>query len=98
MHGLDRRKGVAALVPAAATAALIALTLVQPGNASPRATSATTCTQQGTVTFGVAGGAIPALDPNTIASAAQWTIQPLLYNGLTRLDAKLQPQPDLATG
>ena len=31
MHGLDRRKGVAALVPAAAAAALIALTLVQPG-------------------------------------------------------------------
>src|SRR6476646_4397621 len=84
MHGLDRRKGVAALVPAAAAAALIALTLVQPGHATPRVTSATTCTQHGTVTFGVAGGAIPALDPNTIASAAQWTIQPLLYNGLTK--------------
>ena len=95
MHGLDRRKGVAALVPAAAAAALIALTLVQPGQATPRATSAT-CTQHGTVTFGVAGGAIPALDPNTIASAAQWTIQPLLYNGLTKYAHDGSVLPDLA--
>ena len=97
MHGLDRRKGVAALVPAAAAAALIALTLVQPGHATPRATSATTCTQHGTVTFGVAGGAIPALDPNTIASAAQWTIQPLLYNGLTKYAHDGSVLPELAT-
>ena len=96
MHGLDRRKGVAALVPAAAAAALIALTLVQPGHATPRVTSATTCTQHGTVTFGVAGGAIPALDPNTIASAAQWTIQPLLYNGLTKYAHDGSVLPDLA--
>ena len=96
MHGLDRRKGVAALVPAAAAAALIALILVQTGHATPRGTSATTCTQHGTVTFGVAGGAIPALDPNTIASAAQWTIQPLLYNGLTKYAHDGSVLPDLA--
>ena len=67
-----------------------------PDTRLPALTSATTCTQHGTVTFGVAGGAIPALDPNTIASAAQWTIQPLLYNGLTKYAHDGSVLPDLA--
>jgi peptide/nickel transport system substrate-binding protein len=95
MHGLDRRKSLAALALAAA-AALATLALGSSGQAAPRAASATTCTQHGTITFGVGGGAIPALDPNTIASAAQWTIQPLLYNGLTKYAHDGSVLPDLA--
>jgi peptide/nickel transport system substrate-binding protein len=97
MHGLDRRNGVVAVFTAATAVALVALALVQSGNATPRAAAASTCTQHGTVTFGVGGADIPALDPNTIASAAQWTIQPLLYNGLTKYAHDGSVLPDLAT-
>jgi peptide/nickel transport system substrate-binding protein len=40
---------------------------------------------------------VPDLRPWQPRSRAEEQITALLYNGLTRLDAKLQPQPDLAT-
>lgn len=89
-----RRYGVATLVAVVTAAAVFAL--VPTGGATIRATRAT-CTQQGTVTMGVYGGVMPALDPNTIASSAQWTIQPLLYNGLTKYAHDGSILPDLAT-
>jgi peptide/nickel transport system substrate-binding protein len=41
---------------------------------------------------------LPDLRPWQPRSRDEEQITALLYNGLTRLDAKLQPQPDLATG
>jgi peptide/nickel transport system substrate-binding protein len=41
---------------------------------------------------------VPELRPWQPRSRGEEQIASLLYNGLTRLDAKLQPQPDLATG
>jgi len=97
MHGLKRRHGVAVLALVAAFAA-VALGSVQSSRATAKVTGATSaCKQHGTITMGVAGGVIPALDPNTIASAAQWTIQPLLYNGLTKYAHDGSVLPDLAT-
>jgi peptide/nickel transport system substrate-binding protein len=43
-------------------------------------------------------GDIPDLRPWQPRSRGEEQITALLYNGLTRLDAKLQPQPDLAQG
>src|SRR6476659_324714 len=40
----------------------------------------------------------PDLRPWQPRSRGEEQITSLIYNGLTRLDAKLQPQPDLATG
>src|SRR5689334_9119683 len=41
---------------------------------------------------------VPDLRPWQPRSRGEEQITSLLYNGLTRLDARLQPQPDLATG
>src|SRR3954452_15586383 len=41
---------------------------------------------------------VPDLQPWQPRSRGEEQITSLLYNGLMRLDAKLQPQPDLATG
>jgi len=41
---------------------------------------------------------VPDLRPWQPRSRGEEQVTGLLYNGLTRLDAKLQPQPDLATG
>jgi peptide/nickel transport system substrate-binding protein len=41
---------------------------------------------------------VPELRPWQPRSRAEEQISGLLYSGLTRLDARLQPQPDLATG
>jgi peptide/nickel transport system substrate-binding protein len=41
---------------------------------------------------------VPDLRPWQPRSRGEEQITALIYNGLTRLDAKLQPQPDLATG
>src|SRR5690242_6126719 len=41
---------------------------------------------------------VPELRPWQPRSRGEEQITSLIYNGLTRLDAKLQPQPDLATG
>ena len=50
----------------------------------------------GTLTIRLAGD-VPDLRPWQPRSRDEEQITSLLYNGLTRLDAKLQPQPDLAT-
>jgi peptide/nickel transport system substrate-binding protein len=97
MQGLKKRHATAALAFVAAITAA-ALASVQASQATSKAAGATsTCTPKGTLTVGVAGGDIPALDPNTIATAAQWTIQPLLYNGLTKYAHDGSVLPDLAT-
>src|SRR5215211_2968548 len=41
---------------------------------------------------------VPDLRPWQPRSRGEEQVTGLLYNGLTRLDARLQPQPDLATG
>jgi peptide/nickel transport system substrate-binding protein len=50
----------------------------------------------GTLTIRMVGD-VPELRPWQPRSRDEEQITSLLYNGLTRLDAKLQPQPDLAT-
>lgn len=51
----------------------------------------------GNLTVGLAAD-VPDLRPWQPRSRGEEQITSLLYNGLTRLDARLQPQPDLATG
>src|SRR5437868_14499217 len=51
----------------------------------------------GNLTVGLAAD-VPDLRPWQPRSRAEEQITALLYSGLTRLDARLQPQPDLATG
>ena len=97
MHGLDRRKGVAALVPAAAAAAA--------HRTHPRAarTRDSACHERDDL-HAARHRHVRRLPversrrsiPNTIASAAQWTIQPLLYNGLTKYAHDGSVLPDLA--
>lgn len=50
----------------------------------------------GTLTIRMAGD-VPELRPWESHTRSEEQINSLLYNGLMRLDAKLQPQPDLAT-
>src|SRR5262245_89906 len=51
----------------------------------------------GTLTMRLDGDT-PELRPWQPRTRGEEQITSLLYNGLTRLDAQLQPQPDLATG
>jgi peptide/nickel transport system substrate-binding protein len=68
------------------------------GDAAPAATANVTgCkTSQGSITYGIAGAGITALDPNTISFAGQEPLQTLLYDGLTAYNKQMQVVPDLA--
>jgi peptide/nickel transport system substrate-binding protein len=52
---------------------------------------------QGSITYGISGAGITALDPNTISFAGQEPLQTLLYNALTAYNIKMQVVPDIAT-
>jgi peptide/nickel transport system substrate-binding protein len=51
----------------------------------------------GSITYGISGAGITALDPNTISFAGQEPLQTLLYNALTAYNKRMQIVPDLAT-
>jgi peptide/nickel transport system substrate-binding protein len=94
MHGFKRFRWLAAV--ASALFLTVALLLSSTGTASTRTQSAT-CRQHGTLSYGIAGAGIPSLDPNTIASAWQEVIQPLLYPALTKYTKAGTIVPDIAT-
>jgi peptide/nickel transport system substrate-binding protein len=52
---------------------------------------------KGTITYGISGAGITALDPNTISFAGQEPLQTLLYDGLTAYDKHMHVVSDLAT-
>jgi peptide/nickel transport system substrate-binding protein len=59
--------------------------------------AATGCNKSsGTITYGIAGAGITALDPNTISFAGQEPLQTLLYDGLTQYNRAMATVPDLA--
>jgi peptide/nickel transport system substrate-binding protein len=95
MHRFKRRS--AALALAALVVAATALVTAAAGPASVRTSQAGACKQYGTLSYGIAGGGIPALDPNTISSAAQWPVQSLVFPGLTKYTPDGSVVPDLAT-
>jgi len=101
MHRFDKRLGVAAIV--IAVAALGAATLGATssdgvfGAATAKAAQASTCKQHGSITYGIAGGGVPALDPNTTSSAAAAAVLPLLFNGITNYAQNGTAVPDIAT-
>jgi peptide/nickel transport system substrate-binding protein len=86
--------------PAAGAAAIacfaVAVAMIV-GTGGAGATRTATCAPHGTLTYGIAGAGISALDPNTISFAGQEPLQTLLYNGLTAYAANGSVQPDLAT-
>jgi peptide/nickel transport system substrate-binding protein len=87
-----------------ATAALVvasvgtASTTARSAPASLQAAQAAACKQSGSLSYGIAGAGIPALDPNTISFAGQEPVQTLLFNGLTKYAPNGSVLPDLATG
>jgi peptide/nickel transport system substrate-binding protein len=100
MHRFDRRLGVAAVALVLAVAALAAVSLGASSSGGVFGVAnaqATNCKQYGTLSYGIAGAGIPALDPNTISFAGQEPLQTLLYNGLTKYASNGSVQPDLAT-
>jgi len=87
-------------VAATTVAALcIAASVLATASAGPAAVTAAaaSCDQHGTLTYGIAGAGISALDPNTISFSGQEPLQTLLYNGLTKYAPDGTVQPDLAT-
>src|SRR5262245_50861055 len=64
---------------------------------SPPPPTATPLPRGGNLTIGLAAD-VPELRPWQPRSRGEEQITALLYRGLTQLDARLQPQPDLATG
>jgi peptide/nickel transport system substrate-binding protein len=101
MHRFDRRLGVAAVVLAVivlAAASLGATSSVGAlGVSAAKASQAATCKQHGSISYGTAGGGVPALDPNTTSSAAAAAVLPLLFNGITNLAPNGTVVPDIAT-
>lgn len=99
MHGFKRRWRPLALAVAVAGLAATALITAAAGPAGVRAAhaQAANCKPYGTLSYGIAGGGITALDPNTIANAAQWPLNSLVYEGLTTYDKNGNAVPDLAT-
>ncbi|HET8607688.1 MAG TPA: ABC transporter substrate-binding protein [Gaiellaceae bacterium] len=94
MHGLKRRWSLAfATVGVAATALVTAAA----GPASVGTTHARACKPYGTLSYGIAGGGITGLDPNTISNAAQWPLQSLVYPGLVEITPDGTVAPSLAT-
>jgi len=95
MQRFDRwYRGLALAAGVVATAILVA----SAGASGARSGgSAATCKPYGTLSYGIAGAGITALDPNTIAAAAQWPLNSLVYEGLTTYDQDGNAVPDLAT-
>ena len=97
MQGFRRRKRRLAFAVGGVAVAL-AVAVVGPGSVRASGTSAKiTCKTYGTLSYGIAGGGISALDPNTISNAAQWSLNSLVYEGLTTYDKSGNAVPDLAT-
>jgi peptide/nickel transport system substrate-binding protein len=84
------------LLAVAVAAAAVGLVATAAGPAGVRSTQATKCKPYGTLSYAIAGGGITALDPNTIANAAQWPLNSLVYEGLTTYDKNGKAVPDLA--
>lgn len=100
MQGFRRRHRRLALT-LSGVAAAIAVAAAGPATVHASATAATKsaakCKPYGILSYGLAGGGITALDPNTIANAAQWPLNTLVYQGLTTYDKNGNAVPDLAT-
>jgi peptide/nickel transport system substrate-binding protein len=79
---------------ATVTAALIVMGS-SAGSALPAPTAA--CQPQGSITYGIAGAGITALDPNTISFAGQEPLRTLLFDALTKYTPQGTVVPDLAT-
>jgi peptide/nickel transport system substrate-binding protein len=93
MQGITRRVAAAAAATTAVGVAAVATSAI--GSAATHAAAA--CNQKGTLTYGIAGAGISALDPNTISFAGQEPLQTLLYNGLSKYAPSGAVVPDLAT-
>src|SRR5262245_29524553 len=96
LHRLKGRRGAWALAAAAVIAAAIAASIAQ---ASPaKTTAAAPCGKpKGTLTYGISGAGITALDPTTLAFSGQLPLQTVLYNSLTEYNSDGQVVNDLAT-
>ena len=95
-RGRKRRAAYAAAV------GLIAATALVLGVANSPATStsngkAAACKAKGTLSYGIAGAGISALDPIALAFAGQLPLNSLLYNSLTEYTPDGKVVPDLAT-
>jgi peptide/nickel transport system substrate-binding protein len=89
---------VAALVAAATTAGATGSQSQAAIRGEGATTSITGCTtSKSSITYGIAGAGITALDPNTISFAGQEPLQTLLYDGLTEYNKQMKVVPDLAT-
>src|SRR3954452_17710723 len=96
LHRLNRHRALAALGAAAAAATALAVGV----STSPAGTStaAAGCGKaSGTLTYGISGAGISALDPTTLAFSGQRPLQTLLYNSLTEYTPDGKVVPDLAT-
>jgi peptide/nickel transport system substrate-binding protein len=96
----SRRLFLASVALAALTLALLAgcaLDPPPPPTPTPLPPTPTPLPRGGNLTMRIAAD-VPDLRPWQPRSRGEEQVTSLLYNGLTRLDAGLQPQPDLATG
>jgi peptide/nickel transport system substrate-binding protein len=101
MHRFNRRLRAVALtvVVGAATTAFLGTGMSSSAVASSThaTASSATCTQQGEIRYGLAGGGINNLDPAVSNLAARVVIMPLLYPSLTKMRPDGTVVPDLAT-
>ncbi|HEX7084574.1 MAG TPA: ABC transporter substrate-binding protein [Gaiellaceae bacterium] len=97
MHGFKGRSRALVLASLGAIAMALVLAAAGPASTKRSAANATCKKQYGTLSYGIAGNGIPALDPNSISSAAQWVLQPLVFPGLVELQADGSVAPSLAT-
>lgn len=82
----------------AAVCALSAVAACQSANATGSGAAAgSNASKGGTLTYGYTGGGLTSLNPNTINSATEQPVAPLLFDGLTRLGPDGKLTPDLAT-
>src|SRR5436309_1015821 len=96
----SRRLFLASVALAVFTLALLvgcALDPAPPPPPTPAPPPPTPLPRGGNLTIRLAAD-VPDLRPWQPRSRGEEQLTSLLYNGLTHLDAKLQPQPDLATG
>lgn len=97
MHGLKRRWRPLALALLGAAAAALATAAAGPASVHAAGAAKACKKPYGTLSYGTAGSGIPALDPNTISSAAQAPIQSLVYPGLVEITPDGSVAPSLAT-
>jgi peptide/nickel transport system substrate-binding protein len=102
MSGQHRVRGRRALYAlgaggAAAIALAIGAAASPAGTTSAARTSAGCAKATGTLTYGISGAGISALDPTTLAFSGQLPLQSLLYNSLTEYTSDGKVVPDLAT-